>query len=96
MSLTDVLKKYENFDFNGFFSSITGEDVEKVLKKDKLSDMELLILLSPAAETKLEEMANRSHKKTAQYFGNTISLYIPLYISNFCSNGCIYCGFSAA
>jgi len=95
MSFSEVLKKYENFDFNGYFKGVSEKDVEKSIKKDKLSDIEFLALLSPAAETKLEEMANKSHKMTVQYFGNTISLYIPLYVSNFCSNGCIYCGFSA-
>ena len=71
------------------------EDIDKTLKKEKLSDNDLLNLLSPIASERLEDMAQLSHKKTIQYFGRTISLYIPLYISNYCSNGCIYCGFHA-
>jgi 2-iminoacetate synthase len=38
-------------------------------------------------------MARKAHILTEQFFGRTIQLFIPLYISNFCSNECIYCGF---
>jgi 2-iminoacetate synthase len=81
MSFKDIIKQLE--------------DVDKSLKKDKLSENDLLNLLSPVAAERIEEMAQLSHKKTVQYFGRTISLYIPLYISNYCSNGCTYCGFHA-
>ena len=53
-------------------------------------------LLSPAAEDNLEEMAAKAHEITLQYFGRTIQLYTPLYLSNYCENRCVYCGFSAA
>jgi len=96
MSFSDVLKKYENFDFDNFFKNVSEEDAGSSLDKNKLSETDLLNLLSPAAESKLEEMAKRSHDMTVQYFGRTVSLYIPLYISNYCSNGCIYCGFCAS
>ncbi|HAQ61606.1 TPA: 2-iminoacetate synthase ThiH [Candidatus Delongbacteria bacterium] len=96
MSFSDVLKKYENFDFDNFFKNVSEEDAGSSLDKNKLSETDLLNLLSPAAESKLEKMAKRSHDMTVQYFGRTVSLYIPLYISNYCSNGCIYCGFCAS
>ncbi len=40
-------------------------------------------------------MARRAHLLTRQRFGNTVSLFAPLYVSNFCSNSCAYCGFNA-
>ncbi|MCK4980600.1 MAG: radical SAM protein, partial [Candidatus Delongbacteria bacterium] len=95
MSFSNLLKKYENFNFKDHFSKVTIEDVDKSLKKDKLSENDLLNLLSPIAAERIEDMAQLSHKRTIQYFGRTISLYIPLYISNYCQNGCIYCGFHA-
>ena len=95
MSFLHELEKYENFDFEEYFKSVTAEDVKKSIGKEKPGAYDMLNLLSPAAEEFLEEMAKRSHSLTMQYFGGTISLYIPLYISNYCSNGCIYCGFSA-
>ncbi|MGD0078470.1 MAG: 2-iminoacetate synthase ThiH [Sedimentisphaerales bacterium] len=54
----------------------------------------LLILISPAAENYIEQMAQIAHQLTLQRFGKTVRLYAPLYVSNFCVNGCIYCGFS--
>lgn len=41
----------------------------------------------------LEELAQGSARLTRQYFGRTISLYAPLYLSNYCSSHCTYCGF---
>lgn len=54
----------------------------------------LAILISPAAESYLEQIAQLAHRLTLQRFGKTIRLYAPLYLSNFCVNDCIYCGFN--
>jgi 2-iminoacetate synthase len=54
----------------------------------------LLMLISPAAENFIEQMAQIAHQLTLQRFGKTVRLYAPLYVSNFCVNGCTYCGFS--
>ena len=56
---------------------------------------ELQILLSPAAADLLEPMARRAEQLTRRHFGRTISLYVPLYLSNYCTGGCIYCGFAS-
>lgn len=56
---------------------------------------DLAALLSPAADAFLEAMACRSASLTQQRFGRTIQLYAPLYVSNYCTNRCAYCGFSA-
>ena len=55
----------------------------------------LLILVSPAAENYLEQMAQLAHQLTIQRFGRTIRLYAPLYLSNYCTNSCRYCGFNS-
>ncbi len=44
----------------------------------------------------LEEMAHAARELTRRQFGRTISLYAPLYISNYCQNECVYCGFHAS
>jgi len=54
----------------------------------------LLMLVSPAAENYLEQMAQLAHQVTLQRFGKTVRLYAPLYLSNFCVNDCVYCGFN--
>lgn len=43
----------------------------------------------------LEGLAQKSRTLTRQHFGRTISLYAPLYLSNFCSSYCTYCGFNS-
>lgn len=51
-------------------------------------------LLSVEAESNLEEMALKAHNLTLKHFGKTIQLYTPMYLSNYCDNQCIYCGFN--
>ncbi len=41
----------------------------------------------------LETLAQKARLLTRQYFGNAIGLYTPLYLSNYCSSHCVYCGF---
>jgi 2-iminoacetate synthase len=56
---------------------------------------DLAALLSPAAAPLLESMAQKAQGLTRKHFGRVIELYIPLYISNYCSSGCDYCGFAS-
>ncbi|MCF7974335.1 MAG: 2-iminoacetate synthase ThiH [Phycisphaerae bacterium] len=56
----------------------------------------LLALIAPAAQTYLEQMATIAHRLTVQRFGKTISLYAPLYVSSYCCNQCVYCGFNCS
>lgn len=51
-------------------------------------------LLEPCDDTALEQMAQRSVATTRRYFGKTMRLFAPLYLSNECINSCAYCGFS--
>ena len=72
----------------------TAQDVERALKKEKRDLEDFKALVSPAAAPYLEQMAQLSHLLTRKRFGNTMQLYIPLYLSNECQNICTYCGFS--
>jgi 2-iminoacetate synthase len=76
------------------FASATGVDVQRVLGKRTLSWEDFLLLLSPAAEPYLEQMAQQAHRLTVSQFGRTMVLFTPLYLSNFCTNRCLYCGFN--
>ena len=69
--------------------------MEQALHAERLRPDDLMALLSPAAGAYLEPMARKAHRLTLQRFGRNILLYAPLYISNVCTNGCLYCGFSA-
>lgn len=66
----------------------------KVRRKSRLTPEDLGNLLSSAAAAHLEEMAAMSKAITDERFGKTVSLYIPMYVSNACTNKCIYCGFN--
>lgn len=76
--------------------SKTDADVRRALSKQSLNVEDFKALISPAAEPYLETMAQLSQKYTLERFGKTMSLYIPLYLTNSCTNSCIYCGFHIA
>jgi 2-iminoacetate synthase len=93
MSFYEEIQRYGTFDFEGFFARVADTDIEKIIAKNRLNERDFLILLSPAAENYLEEMARKAHRLTVQHFGRVILLYTPLYLSNYCVNHCVYCGF---
>ncbi|MDL2268543.1 2-iminoacetate synthase ThiH [Desulfosarcina sp. OttesenSCG-928-A07] len=94
MSFYTCLEQYRGFDVQDFFARVTDVDVTKSLHREKPGPMDFLVLLSPAAGRHLEAMARKARSLTLQYFGRTIQLFIPLYISNHCTNQCAYCGFN--
>ncbi|MBS9434429.1 2-iminoacetate synthase ThiH [Photorhabdus hainanensis] len=75
-------------------NSKTAQDVERALSSNKLNLDDFMALLSPAAKSYIEPLAQRAQKLTRQRFGNTVGFYVPLYLSNLCANDCTYCGFS--
>ncbi len=79
-------------------ASVTRLDVERALQATPgiYHPNRLLTLIAPAAQSYLEDMANAAHRLTVQRFGKTISLYAPLYVSSYCCNQCLYCGFNCS
>jgi 2-iminoacetate synthase len=75
--------------------SATAQTVETAIAARSPTVKHFAALLSPAASAMLELMAQRAQALTRRHFGRTISLYVPLYLSNYCPGGCIYCGFAA-
>ena len=72
----------------------TGRDVVRALEHENCTVEDFQALLSPAAEPFLEQMAQRARRETGRHFGNTVYLFTPLYIANYCENYCVYCGFN--
>ncbi|HNX59288.1 MAG TPA: radical SAM protein, partial [Spirochaetota bacterium] len=70
-------------------------DVERAIVADSLGENDFLALLSPAAAGMMERIAQHAHEVTLRHFGRTVELFTPLYLSNYCVNGCVYCGFNA-
>ena len=85
-----VLTQMDSFDYSRY----TAKDVQTALKRPACSIEDFKALLSPAAEPFLEQMAARAHMETQKHFGNTVYLFTPLYIANYCENYCVYCGFN--
>ena len=94
MSFYGVIEQYRDFDFDGYFERVTDEDVRRSIHERNLSHEDLLNLLSPKAADHLEEMAEKVVELSLQYFGRTVLLYTPMYISNYCINKCKYCGYN--
>lgn len=91
---SEELTKYDWDETTRFIASRTAADVRVALRKEHLTIEDFMALVSPAAEPFLEEMAQLSHRYTLERFGKTISMYIPMYVSNACANACVYCGFN--
>lgn len=70
-------------------------DVAAALSSDSPGTDDIAALLSPAADAYMEQMAKRALALTRRHFGRTISLYAPLYLSNYCTSGCAYCGYAS-
>ena len=94
MSFLDIFHQMDWDDIRLSVYSKTAKDVVAALGKSRRSLEDFKALISPAAEPFLEQMAQQSMALTRKRFGNTVGFYIPLYLSNLCSNSCTYCGFS--
>lgn len=95
----DIIDQYDWEDTIRLVDSATKLDVERVIAKASknsslLTPEDFAVLISNAADSFLETMAQLSRQFTLERFGKTISLYIPMYVSNACTNKCVYCGFN--
>ncbi|MBE6552469.1 MAG: 2-iminoacetate synthase ThiH [Ruminococcaceae bacterium] len=87
---SQVLSQMRSYDYTKY----TARDVRAALEHTTCSIEDLKALLSPAAEPFIEQMAERARLETSKHFGNTVYLFTPLYIANYCENYCVYCGFN--
>ncbi len=85
-----VLGQMQGYDYGRY----TDADVRRALGRETCSVEDFKALLSPAALPHLEEMAAKAKQETSRHFGNTVYLFTPLYLANYCENYCVYCGFN--
>ncbi len=85
-----VLSEMNSYDY----SCYTAKDVRAALEHETCTIEDFKALLSPAAEPFLEQIAQRARLETSKHFGNTVYMFTPLYIANYCENYCVYCGFN--
>ena len=81
-----VISMTDEYDYNKY----TAADVLCAINKDNLNTEDFKALLSPAALPLLEVMAQKAQIETRKHFGNSVCLFTPLYISNYCENYCVY------
>lgn len=86
----NVMEQMNSYDYLKY----TASDVKAALDHSTCTMEDFKALLSPAAEPFLEQMAERARLETSKHFGNTVYLFTPLYIANYCENYCVYCGFN--
>lgn len=90
---SDEIEKLSWNEITEKIHSKTANDVRRALRQEHCNVEDFMALISPAAAPFLEEMAVLSQKYTQERFGRTMSLFIPLYLTNSCANSCVYCGF---
>ncbi len=88
--MSKVISEMKDYDYNSY----TAVDVRRALTHETCTIDDFKALLSPAALPYLEQMAARAKAETGKHFGNTVYVFTPLYIANYCSNYCVYCGFN--
>ena len=88
--MDQVLAAMNAYDYEKY----TDSDVLRALAKDNRTPDDFAALLSPAALPHLEEMAQLAQQETRKHFGNSVYMFTPIYIANYCENYCIYCGFN--
>lgn len=97
-NFSEIVDYYLDMDFGKIIEDVTSQDVLATIGKigrQRLNEQDLINLLSPASDQHFDLLASHSMRVTQQYFGHALSLYMPLYISNFCQNNCLYCGFNS-
>lgn len=93
--LSNMLEYIDPSEWLSFVNMATDDDLYDAIYTETPGEYEMALLLSPMASNYLEAMAQRAKFLTRLHFGHSISLYMPLYLSNFCHSGCIYCGYAS-
>ncbi len=88
-----VMSYWQEYDATAY-NAYDAAAVQAALARPHCDIEDFKALLSPAAEPFLEQMAARASQETARHFGNTVYLFTPLYLANYCENYCVYCGFN--
>ena len=88
--LDKVVSEMEAYDYDKYNEA----DVRRALAHSERTPEDFRALLSPAALPLLEEIAQAAQVETRKHFGNSVYMFTPIYIANYCENYCVYCGFN--
>ncbi len=71
--------------------ALIDEIIEKAKQRKGLSHREASVLLACEIPEKIEELYDLAEQIKQDFYGNRIVMFAPLYLSNYCVNGCVYC-----
>ena len=87
----EILKTLDFAEKNKNNRELIDEILKKAKEKKGLNHKEALVLLDCTLEDKNEEIFKLAETIKKDFYGNRIVLFAPLYLSNYCVNGCVYC-----
>jgi len=90
----DQLKEQNKFHSQLLNKKYSESEIISAIESTGFSEERAAALLSNEAGKFIESMAVKSNQITRQRFGNVINIFTPMYLNNFCINGCAYCGFN--
>ena len=95
ISNEEVLSTLKYAEENKDNRELIDEILNKAREEKGLTHREAAVLLDCTLEDKNKEIIQLAEKIKRDYYGNRIVLFAPLYLSNYCVNGCVYCPYHA-
>jgi len=87
----EILETLKYAETNKNNEQLIGEIIEKAKMRKGLSHREAAVLIDCDIEEKNKEIFHLAEQIKKDFYGNRIVMFAPLYLSNYCINGCVYC-----
>lgn len=91
----EILETLAYAEANRHNEPLINEILEKAKKRKGLEHREAMVLLDCDIEEKNQEIYALAEQIKKDFYGNRIVMFAPLYLSNYCINGCVYCPYHA-
>lgn len=95
ISHEEILETLAYADKNKNNTELINQILEKAKQRKGLSHREASVLLACEDSEKIQEMYGLAEQIKKDFYGNRIVMFAPLYLSNYCVNGCVYCPYHA-
>ena len=87
----EILETLRYAEENKHNEALIAQILEKAKKRKGLEHREAMVLLDCDIEEKNQEIYALAEQIKKDFYGNRIVMFAPLYLSNYCVNGCVYC-----
>ena len=91
----EILETLRYAEENKHNEALIAQILEKAKKRKGLEHREAMVLLDCDIEEKNQEIYALAEQIKKDFYGNRIVMFAPLYLSNYCVNGCVYCPYHA-